>query len=320
MGTRTNSNQHESLPEAPGAIRIMGMPIDAGGNRPGSAQGPSALRAAGIAQISPNLQDDGDLVPPQELRLATLEARNRQVVEACRIVHDRVRESVGRGEIPLVMGGDHALSAGSLSGAAAACIERHGHAPALIWIDAHADLNTPDTSPSGNAHGMSAASLLGYGVPELDQVVGDAQFDPGRCAFVGQRELDPGEQAIIDQGHSVHVPGTEFKKRDAASIMSEVLEKIAPGGAPFCLSFDIDVLDPEHAPGVDTAVPDGLSPDEIKSMMHVMSEHGGMVSMDVVEVNPPFDPDGRTSRIAVELVAAALKPRPGRTGDQPPKP
>ena len=172
MVTRTNSNQHEPPAEAPKAVRIMGMPIDAGGNRPGSAQGPSALRAAGIGQISPITEDDGDLIPPQELRLATLEARTHQVVQACRIAHDRVKESVRRGEIPLVMGGDHALSAGSLSGAAAACIEQHGRAPALIWIDAHADLNTPDTSPSGNAHGMSAASLLGYGVPELDQVVG----------------------------------------------------------------------------------------------------------------------------------------------------
>lgn len=309
MGSRTDSNQHEPPSDAARAVRIMGMPIDAGGNRPGSAQGPSALRAAGIGGISPILEDDGDLIPPQELRLATLEARTRQVVEACRIVHDRVRESVGRGEIPLVMGGDHALSAGSLSGAAAACIERHGHPPALIWIDAHADLNTPETSPSGNAHGMSAASLLGYGVPELDEVVGDAKFDPGRCAFVGQRELDPGERAIIEQGHSVYVPGLQFKTRDPAAIISEVLERIAPDGSPFCLSFDIDVLDPEHAPGVDTAVPDGLSPDEIRSMMHVMRDHGGMVSMDVVEVNPPFDPDGRTSRIAVELVAAALGPR-----------
>ncbi len=285
---------------------MFGVPVAAGGKRPGSADGPLALRAAGIAEAIANTIDVGDIAVPEQPRADTPEGRLEQVVKVAEVLRNRVREIVAQGDIPLVMGGDHAISAGSMAGVVEAFGDAGKPPPALLWIDAHADLNTHETSPSGNAHGMSAAALTGHPVDALGDVVGTTgQFDPTRCAFIGQRDLDPGERAILESGVSVFIPGEECLADDIGAIMDRVLERIAPNGQPLCVSFDIDVVDPPHAPGVDTACPDGLHPDLIRIMMQRIADHGGMVAMDLVEVNPPYDQDGQTARIAVELAAEA---------------
>ena len=300
-----SENGNTQPPHRP-AVCLIGVPVDAGGNRPGSADGPLALRSAGIADAIPNAIDTGDIQVPEQPRADTAEGRLEQVVKVAEVLKQRVIELVDQGDIPLVMGGDHAISAGSMAGVVESFRKAGNPPPALLWIDAHADLNTHETSPSGNAHGMSAAALTGHPVDALGNVVGaTGQFDPGRCAFIGQRELDPGELAILERGVSVYVPGEECRAEDMGSIMDRVLAQIAPDGQPICVSFDIDVVDPPHAPGVDTAVPGGLHPDVVRTIMHRIRDHGGLVAMDLVEVNPPYDQDGRTARIATELAAEA---------------
>ena len=307
--TGTHSKNGNTQPNRQPAVCLIGVPVDAGGNRPGSADGPLALRAAGIVDAIPNVIDTGDICVPEQPRPDSAEGRLEQVVRVAELLKDRVSELVDRGDVPLVMGGDHALSAGSMAGVVESFRKAGNPPPALLWIDAHADLNTHETSPSGNAHGMSAAALIGHPVDALGNVVGTTgRFDPSRCAFIGQRELDPGEQAILESGISVYVPGEECRAEDMGSIMDQVLQQIAPNGQPICVSFDIDVVDPPHAPGVDTAVPNGLHPDVVRIIMHRIRDHGGLVAMDLVEVNPPYDTDGRTARIAVELAAEAWHP------------
>ena len=225
-----------------------------------------------------------------------------------RALRTATHDLVERGTMPLVLGGDHSIAAGSMAGACAAWRARHGHAPGLLWIDAHVDLNTHLTTPSGNPHGMPAAALLGWDVEGFSALVGpDGLFDRDRMAYVGARDIDPGEQQHIEEAGIACWSSRDVREQGVEAVMDAALAVVSAGHEPFCLSFDIDVVDPVFAPGVDTAVPDGLSPAAAMECMARAGGHAPVISMDLVELNPERDVDGRTAHIAVSCVAAAIE-------------
>jgi arginase len=310
-------------------IEVVGAPVDHGGAGPGASGGPQTLRSAGVASIEGRVvHDHGDVeVPdlPTGVRIVRGPDPDAGRPEwpslrtMCRHLHDRSRRIVADGGIPLVLGGDHTLAAGSMSGAATGWRDRHradGIADApplgLLWFDAHADLNTPDTTPSGNPHGMPAAALLDHRVAPLVDIVGPrGTFDPRRAVFLGGRDLDPGERARVSTDPASALPllidGDAFKSEAAGSIADRVLERIAPDGGAFALSFDLDVIDPKEAPGVNLPVPDGLHVEQVMQVLERLAAHGGCIAMDVVELDPTADDDGRTARIGVEAARAMFQ-------------
>ena len=310
-------------------IEVVGAPVDHGGAGAGAAGGPRRLREAGIGTIDGRtVRDRGDVAVP-DLPAGVRIVRGPDPDAArpewpslrtvCRELHERTREIVADGGIPLVLGGDHTLAAGSMSGVATAWGDRHQtDAPAdapplgLLWFDAHADLNTPDTTPSGNPHGMPAAALLGHRVAPLVDIIGPrGTFDPRRAVFLGGRDLDPGERARVSTDPASALPllidGDTFKSENPGSIADRVLERIAPGGGAFALSFDLDVIDPSEAPGVNLPVPDGLRVEQVMPVLERLAAHGGCIAMDVVEFDPSADLDDRTARIGVDAARVMLQ-------------
>ncbi|MAH67338.1 MAG: hypothetical protein CMJ27_13340 [Phycisphaerae bacterium] len=310
-------------------IQVVGVPVDHGGAGPGAGGGPQALRRAGVASIGGRVvRDRGDIevpaLPPglEVVRGPDPDSRRPEwsaLRSVCRDLHRRTSAILGERGVPLVLGGDHTLAAGSMSGVAAAWCERHGatgfaDAPplGLLWFDAHADLNTPDTTPSGNPHGMPAAALLGHRFAPLVDIVGPrGTFDPRRAVFLGGRDLDPGERARVSTDPASALPllidGDTFKSEAAGSIADRVLERISPDGNAFALSFDLDVIDPSEAPGVNLPVPDGLRVEQVMPVLERLAAHGGCIAMDVVELDPTADLDDRTARIGVDAARVMLQ-------------
>jgi arginase len=224
------------------------------------------------------------------------------IIGACEQLAAMVSETVARGGVPLVLGGDHSIAIGTLGGLAAAA----GAPGAAIWIDAHGDLNTPDTSPSGNVHGMPLAAALGLGGPGFDSERWPRPaLDPARVSLVGIRSLDAGERALIrDRGLAAHTT-SEIDRRGMEAVMRDALERAR--GAPFVhVSLDLDALDPDVAPGVGTPVPGGLTYREAHLAMELVAESGLLTSFEVVEVNPTLDRANATGALAVELTASAF--------------
>jgi arginase len=321
------------LPTAESApIEIHGAPVDHGGAGPGAAGGPEALRAAGVAMIpGRHVRDRGDVevapLPPGTVVERGPDPGSRRpewpsLRAVCRDLHARTRATVEAGAVPLVLGGDHTLAAGSLSGVLAGWRATRGvDAPlGLVWFDAHVDLNTPGTTMSGNPHGMPLAALLGYGVAPLDDIVTPhggwrRREDRRRVVMLGGRDLDPGEEARVTRDpddttseHGLLIDGDAFAGGESPeSIADRVLKRVAPnGGDAFVLSFDLDVLDPAHAPGVNLRVSNGLDPDTVFRVLERLAAHGGCVAMDVVELDPTADRDGVTARLGVEAVRTML--------------
>lgn len=293
----------------PPDILMIGAPLGLGGGHPGTAHGPSAARAAGIVE---RLREAGPDALTEDVGDAfaqsTPQGDKQAVITACcRAVREMTRSTTLAGSIPLVLGGDHSIAAGSMSGVAAARRSSGEEAPGLLWIDAHTDINTDATSPSGNMHGMSAAALLGLQVGGLSDVVGeDGTYDRERFVYVGARDMDPGERAHIEQ-LGITVFGTrEVLDRGVESVMNEALAIASPDRLPFAVTFDIDVVDPDHAPGVDTAVPGGLSPDQAKRCLAMAGAHAPILAIDLVELNPENDVDGMTACIAVDCIDALV--------------
>ena len=317
------SSEETIMPSGPetAAIEVIGVPIDHGGAGRGQSEGPAALRAEGITEIrGRTVVDQGDLeIPPLPNRVGLRrgpdpESRRPEwnsLRTICAALHARTRSSVERGVIPLVLGGDHTLAAGSLSGVATGWCERHGaitpqDAPplGLLWFDAHADLNTPETTPSGNPHGMPAAALMGHRIAPLDDVVGErGVFDPCRSVFLGGRDLDAGERARCSTDPNSSLPllieGEAFERETPESIAERVLERISPDGNPFALSFDLDIVDPSEAPGINLPAGDGLRVEQVMRVLERLAAHGGCIAMDVVELDPTRDIDARTAAIGV---------------------
>jgi arginase len=293
-------------------VALIGAPLDLGAGRRGVDMGPSAIRYAELAErlaatlgIATNDLGNVEAPVPESLAIDDHSARFLpQILALCDRVAKLVEQARLRGETPLVLGGDHSVALGSLAGMAAA------HGPGgVVWVDAHGDLNTPETSPSGNVHGMVLAAALDLAgdIFHYDDWTLPA-VEPGKLALVGVRSLDQGERELLKRLEAKVFTMSEIDKRGVDVCIREALEH-ARGAAFLHLSFDMDVVDPEYAPGVGTPVRGGLSYREAHLAMETVAELGIVDSFDVVEVNPVLDRENATGKLAVELVASALGAR-----------
>ncbi|MES1248734.1 MAG: arginase [Actinomycetota bacterium] len=294
-------------------VAVIGAPLDLGQGRRGVDMGPSAIRYAGLAEhlqekLGIASEDLGNVGSPEQEQAEQTDERARYLPEILRNC-DEVAKLVVRarraGAMPLVLGGDHSIALGTLVGMA----EASGGAGGTVWVDAHGDLNTPLTSPTGNVHGMVLAAALG--------LAGDAfHYDewllpavaPDKLALVGVRSLDQGERDLLQHIDAKVFTMSEVDRMGVEVCMREALAH-ASGGAFLHVSLDMDVVDPDHAPGVGTPVRGGLSYREAHLAMETIAESGKVDSLDVVEVNPILDRENATGRLAVELVASALGAR-----------
>jgi len=289
-------------------VHLIGAPTDAGASVRGCSMGPEALRVAGIAEalsaLGLNVVDRGNVAGPPSPYASTPGERHRnlgEVVAWNRAVFQAVGEALAQGAVPLMMGGDHCLAIGSISAVAAHC-RSTGRKLRVLWLDAHSDVNTEATSPSGNLHGMPVACLLGRGPAALTGWSGKAHaLDAQDIDFVGIRSVDPGERtAIGDFGLSVY-DMRYIDEHGMRAAMTEVLMEV-DDDTHLHVSFDVDCLDPADAPGVGTAVRGGPTYREMQLCMEMLADSGRLGSLDVVEVNPALDVRNRTAEVAVELL------------------
>jgi arginase len=292
-------------------IAIIGAPLDLGAGRRGVDMGPSAIRYAGLEArldaLGYDCFDWGNV--GTAVAEATTEGDPRarflnEIKEACKHVAHRVAEAVRTGVVPVVLGGDHSVALGTLGGLASV-----RGAGGVLWIDAHGDLNTPETSPSGNVHGMPLAAALGVAGDEFGNDSWPLPaLDPARVALIGVRSLDEGERELVHELGIFVATMTDLDRRGVEPVVREALERVQ--GAPFVhVSLDMDVVDPDVAPGVGTPVRGGLSYREAHLAMELIAETGVVGSLEVVEVNPILDRENATGRLAVELAASAFGAR-----------
>jgi arginase len=289
------------------------VPLDLGGNRRGVDMGPSAFRIAGlgerIAALGHKVVDKGDLVTPIPEVKSEGDPKKRyirDIARVCQKLYQTSLECFDAGGLPLVLGGDHSLAAGSV--AAAAEVARRKERPlGLLWVDAHADMNTPVTSPSGNVHGMPLAALLGPEPSELARIGGfSPKIEPSRTVLIGLRNLDDRERVLVRESQ-VHVfTMKDIDRQGIASVVEQAIAIAGANSAGIHVSFDVDVCDPGIAPGVGTPVKGGLDYREAHVVMEMVSDSGLMTSLDVVEVNPILDLQNATAILGVELVSSAL--------------
>ena len=294
-------------------IDLIGVPIDFGAGRRGVDMGPSAIRYAGLKpaleSLGHTVEDRGNVETPIAETCTVSEPRLRYIdciVPAARRVYGKVASSIQAGRFPLTLGGDHSLSLGSVRGAA-----RH-KSLGVIWVDAHADFNTAETTPSGNIHGMPLAALAGYGDPRLVSLGDDqspAIINPAHIAIVGVRQLDPGERDLLREAGVTVFSTEQIDRIGLYQALARAINVASRGTEGIYLSFDLDSLDPLHAPGVGTPVPGGLTYREAHLACEMVAETGRLVGMDLVEVNPILDERNRTAALAVELALSALGQR-----------
>jgi arginase len=291
--------------------------MDLGASRRGVDMGPFAVRYADLRerlqQLGHTVEDAGNVhVPFREdaERGAQRGARYLgAITEVCRAVASQSRQALADGCLPIVLGGDHSLAAGSVAGAAAhyaAAGKRIG----VIWMDAHGDLNTPGTSRSGNVHGMPLAHLLGQGDPAFASVAGlRPAVRPENVALVGVRDLDGPEREHITQWGLKAQTMRTIDERGLRTVMKEAIAVATAGTAGIWLSFDLDVVTPEAAPGVGTPVPGGMTFREAHLAMEMLADTGKLIGIDLVEVNPVIDEHNRTAGVAADLLLSALGKR-----------
>lgn len=297
-------------------IAVIGAPMDLGAGRRGVDMGPSAMRLAGlderIASLGYEFEDHGNVAVDQPESLAVLNEEARylpQIAQTCTRLAEMVASALGRGRLPLVLGGDHSVAVGTVSGIAKYHRSR-GESVGLIWVDAHADMNTPGTSPSGNVHGMPLACCIGRGPRELTHIFDFApKIAPENVTIIGLRDVDRSEAPNVrDTGVRAYTM-REIDERGLRAVMSEAIEIACRGTAGFHLSFDMDSVDPDEAPGVGTPVRGGLTYREAHLAMEIVNDSGRLAGMEVVEVNPVLDTANRTAMLGVELVMSALGKR-----------
>jgi arginase len=297
----------------PEDIHLIGVPLDLGAGRRGVDMGPSAVRIAGVrerlARLGYRVTDTGDVpVPiPESADPGDPKAHYLpQIAEVAAELADRVTAAMRAGAIPLVLGGDHSLSIGSIAGAARWARENDADI-GLLWFDAHADMNTPDTTPSGNIHGMPLAASLGYGDPALTEIAGFApkvRWD--RTVLIGARDVDRGERALLREAGIRTFTMREIDEDGIVPVLEEALAIVSEGTAGFLVSWDMDFVDPNFAPGVGTAVKGGVDYREGHLALEIVSDTDGMIAMDLVETNPILDEHNRTGRLGMELILSAF--------------
>jgi arginase len=286
-------------------IHILGVPMDLGAGRRGVDMGPSAIR---LARLAPTLRDLGHtIVDMGNIHSPVAEAVQstsglpyaEAIAEVCQQTHDRL-ETLPKEVFPIVLGGDHSISMGSVSGI------RRQKRTGVLWIDAHTDVNTPETSPSGNIHGMPLAHLLGFGDQRLKAIWGGgAAFRPEDLVFIGLRSVDRGERDFIHDNDIKAFTMKDIDRRGMASIAEEAIQCLEQV-EQLHVSFDADALDPTLAPGVGTPIPGGLSYREAHLLMELLADAGRVTSLDLVEVNPILDIQNKTAQIMVEMTASLL--------------
>ncbi len=292
---------------------IIGAPCGFGASIAGVDLGPRAMRVAGLRQrvegLGYEVRDRGDLhmdspaePPPAGVKLRYLD----EIKAACELLAADVRGALESGELPIVLGGDHSIAIGSVSGVAS-FYRRRNEPVGLIWFDAHADMNTPETTPSGNIHGMPLAVLLGYGAPELTGIEGfSPKLDPRFCAHIGARDVDPGERELIRRLGLRFFTMREIDERGMSACVDEAVHIASQAPAGYHVTLDVDALDPGDAPGSGTVVRGGLTYREAHLAMEKIAEAGGALSLEVVEINTALDINNRTAELGVELILSAL--------------
>jgi arginase len=290
-------------------IRIIGAPMDLGADRRGVDIGPSAIRYAGLSdhlrRLGHSIRDIGNIVIPQpesqtegNPQLKYLEP----IVQASEELERIVSSTLSEGEFPLILGGDHSIALGSISGAA-----NNNNALGVIWIDAHPDFNTAETTPSGNIHGMILAALTGLGDSHLTAIGGQPpRLNPAYIAIVGARDIDVDEKKLLHMQHINVFTMSDIDRNGISDIMQQAITIAGQNDNPIHLSLDMDALDPREAPGVGTPVRGGLSYREAHLAMEMIADTHQLCSMDVVEVNAILDRENATAQLAVELILSAL--------------
>jgi arginase len=295
-------------------VHIIGVPLDLGGNRRGVDMGPSALRIAGIAdritQLGYTVVDRGDLLSPIPETREWRDERQKYVhdiAKVCQQVYDTARRSLDEGAIPLVLGGDHSLGAGSVAAAAHWARSARKLPIGLLWIDAHGDMNTPATSISGNVHGMPLAALLGPEPSDLSTIGGfSPKVLPAHTVLVGVRNLDEREKVAVRDSHVNVFTMKDIDRQGVASVVEQAVNLAGNGTAGIHVSFDLDACDPGIAPGVGTPVKGGLDYREAHMLMEIVADSGLLTSFDLVEINPTLDVRNTTAQLGAELAASAL--------------
>src|SRR6185312_14419899 len=297
----------------PSAVHLIGVSLDLGGNRRGVDMGPSAFRIAGLAErlsgLGLTIVDEGDLVAPIPEIKSLGDPRKKYIREIARVCERLYKTSLGvleKGGLPLVLGGDHSLAAGSVA-ATADFLRRDQKALGLIWVDAHGDMNTPSSSGSGNVHGMPLASLLGPEPAELSRIGGfSPKADPEHTVLIGIRNLDEREKQIVrESGVSVFTM-KDIDRSGIAAVAEQALSIAGAGTGGVHVSFDLDVCDPSIAPGVGTPVKGGLDYREAHMVMEIVADSGLLRALDLVEVNPILDDRNMTAILGAELAGSAL--------------
>jgi len=300
----------ELLPGQDRTVSLLGVPLAFGCGRPGADLGPAVMRLARLGnrlgELGYTVRDLGDVVVPPE-RTDPQALRNlAEITAVCSDVAHAVRSALSRQELPVVLGGDHSVALGTLSGVAAHLRAREEDV-GLIWFDAHADMNTPETSPSGNIHGMPLAALLGRGHSDLTDLCGfSPKLKPELCAHIGARELDAGERALIRELGIRFFTMREIDERGMGACIREALAIASRASGGYAVTFDVDAIDPRFAPGSGTLVRGGLTYREAHLALEIIAEHGGMLALEITEVNAVLDVNNRTAELGVELILSAL--------------
>ncbi len=294
-------------------IAILGAPLDLGAGRRGVDMGPSALRLAGLnaklASLGYRVEDLGNVSVDQQESTPSGDENAKylpQIAKTCAKLAAMVESVITSGKFPLVLGGDHSVAVGAISGVSHVFRTR-GEKVGVIWIDAHADMNTPDSSPSGNIHGMPLACCLGKGPRELTDMFGYVpKLEARNVALIGLRDVDAREREGVRESGVTAFTMRDIDERGLRNIMEQAIAVALDGTAAFHLSLDMDAVDPDEAPGVGTPVRGGMTYREAHLAMETICDCGRMVSMEIVEVNPVLDEANRTALLGVELVTSAM--------------
>ncbi len=301
-------------------IHLIGVPLDLGAGKRGTGLGPAAIRYAGmnltprldeqLSKLGHPLIDEGNIpvpaftFPPEDVGEAQLRYL-KPITDTCRQLAAMVARHCGPEDFPLLIGGDHSIAMGSIPG-----VVRARGPVGVIWIDAHADFNTAESTPSGNIHGMHLAALVGIGDRRLVELCGTGRtVDPTRVVIIGSRDLDPGEKAFLREVGVNVFTMKEIDRLGLAAVMEQAIELATRGTNGLHISFDMDAVDPDYAPGVGTRVAGGLTYREAHLSLELIADSGKMTSLEIVEVNPTLDHENRTAIMATELILSAFGKR-----------
>jgi arginase len=297
----------------PRKIRVIGVPLDLGQSRRGVDMGPSAVRVAGLEArleaLGHVVEDAGNIAVAIAEQKSEGDPRAKylkEITATCTKHAELVIKTLEAGKVPVVLGGDHSVAAGTVAGVAE-FYRRQNQRVGLIWIDAHTDINTPESSPSGNVHGMPLAAILGLGPPELSNIFDfSPKVKPENCVLVGVRDIDAVEKENVRRAGIEVFTMRDIDERGMRTIMEEALRMAGRGTAGYHVSLDMDWVDPEDAPGVGTPVRGGATYREAHLAMEIIADHGRLLSFEIVEVNPVIDEHNRTAELAVELTLSAF--------------